>query len=65
MTSLLAGVKDGSGLVLAKSISRAPDYAGIISAASVISAALDLIAKYEIACTTTAGAPSVRHRATI
>jgi len=49
MTSLLAGVKDGSGLVLAKSISRAPDYAGIISAASVISAALDLIAKYEIA----------------
>jgi hypothetical protein len=32
---------------LAKSISRAPDYAGVIKAASVIGAALDLVAEYE------------------
>ena len=32
---------------LAKSISRAPDYAGVIKAASVIGAVLDLVTEYE------------------
>jgi hypothetical protein len=32
---------------LAKSISRAPDYAAVTKAASVIGAALDLVAEYE------------------
>jgi hypothetical protein len=33
--------------VLAKSISREPDYAGVIKAASVIGAILDLVTEYE------------------
>jgi hypothetical protein len=32
---------------LAKSIARAPDYAGNVSAASMIGAALDLLVEYE------------------